>query len=102
MPAVAVFLHPADSERTLAAGARLRAWPMPTRRDGPELARRDLEIRGAGALLGTKQSGRASRAVGDEMYASLLVAELGRLRALDVKKSAVRVLSAVIKAAAGR
>jgi hypothetical protein len=35
--------------------------------------------------LGTKQSGRASRAVGDEMYASLLVAELGRLRALDVK-----------------
>ena len=87
VPAVAVFLHPADSERTLAAGARLRAVADADASTGPELARRDLEIRGAGALLGTKQSGRASRAVGDEMYASLLVAELGRLRALDVKKS---------------
>jgi len=85
VPAVAVFLHPADSDRTLAAGARLRAVADPDASTGPELARRDLEIRGAGALLGTKQSGRASRAVGDEMYASLLVAELGRLRALDVK-----------------
>ncbi|KAH8067236.1 helicase [Aureococcus anophagefferens] len=36
-------------------------------KSGPELARRDLEIRGAGALLGTRQSGRASRDVGDEM-----------------------------------
>ena len=89
-PAVAVFLHPADSERTLAAGARLRAVADADASTGPELARRDLEIRGAGALLGTKQSGRASRAVGDEMYASLLVAELGRLRALDVKKSSGR------------
>ena len=33
---------------------RLPSRPTPAR---PELARRDLEIRGAGALLGTKQSG---------------------------------------------
>ena len=83
--ALAVFLHPRDGATTDAAAARLRAVADVDAKSGPELARRDLEIRGAGALLGTRQSGRASRDVGDEMYAKLLVEELERLRALDVR-----------------
>ncbi|KAH8098341.1 helicase [Aureococcus anophagefferens] len=83
--ALAVFLYPSDGATTDAAAARLRAVADVDAKSGPELARRDLEIRGAGALLGTRQSGRASRDVGDEMYAKLLVEELERLRALDVR-----------------
>ncbi|KAH8058460.1 helicase [Aureococcus anophagefferens] len=83
--ALAVFLYPRDGATTDAAAARLRAVADVDAKSGPELARRDLEIRGAGALLGTRQSGRASRDVGDEMYAKLLVEELERLRALDVR-----------------
>lgn len=81
--AVACFLYPQNRPLSPAARARLVAISN-ARLAGPDLARRDLEIRGAGALLGTRQSGRVSRVVGTELYAKLLVDELNRLRALAV------------------
>jgi transcription-repair coupling factor (superfamily II helicase) len=46
---------------------------------GFQLAMRDLELRGAGNLLGTDQSGSIS-AVGFELYCQLLKEEIARLR----------------------
>ncbi len=48
---------------------------------GYSIALRDLELRGAGELLGAKQSGHIS-AVGFDLYARLLAQETARLRAL--------------------
>ncbi|MDW8395365.1 MAG: transcription-repair coupling factor [Anaerolineae bacterium] len=48
---------------------------------GYAVALRDLELRGAGDLLGSKQSGHIS-AVGFDLYTRLLAQEVARLRAL--------------------
>ena len=46
---------------------------------GLDIALRDLEIRGAGSLLGTRQSGHIS-AVGFELYCQILAEEVRRLK----------------------
>ena len=53
---------------------------------GFAIAMRDLEIRGAGNILGTEQSGHIS-AVGYELYCSLLEQTVRRLRRLPPKVS---------------
>lgn len=50
---------------------------------GFEVANRDLEIRGAGSLLGTEQSGLAGR-VGFDLYMKMLKSSIRQLRALDL------------------
>ncbi|KAJ1445925.1 P-loop containing nucleoside triphosphate hydrolase protein [Pelagophyceae sp. CCMP2097] len=82
--AIAVFLYPRTGVPP-SARARLRAVADSKRSTGAEVAKRDLEIRGAGALLGTRQSGKVSRAIGDELYTKMLKAELERIRALRVE-----------------
>ncbi len=51
---------------------------------GFAIAMRDLEIRGAGNILGTEQSGHIA-AVGYEMYCALLEQAVGQLKSLPVK-----------------
>ena len=63
--------------RTLEEYSRLGA--------GFEIAMRDLEIRGAGNLLGTQQSGHIA-AVGYEMYCELLEQAIGRLQKQPPRK----------------
>jgi hypothetical protein len=50
---------------------------------GFDVANRDLEIRGAGSLLGTEQSGMASK-VGFDLYMRMLRRSIRRLRGLDL------------------
>ncbi|MCZ7586203.1 MAG: helicase-related protein [Deltaproteobacteria bacterium] len=52
---------------------------------GYKIAAKDLEIRGAGNLLGTEQSGHIG-AVGFELYRELLDEEIRRMRGEDVDK----------------
>jgi transcription-repair coupling factor (superfamily II helicase) len=52
---------------------------------GFKIAMRDLEIRGAGDLLGTKQSGSIA-SVGFEMYADMLSEAVGRLKGIRETK----------------
>jgi len=53
---------------------------------GFAIAMRDLEIRGAGNILGTEQSGHIAM-VGYELYCNLLEQAVGRLRRLPPKES---------------
>jgi len=55
---------------------------------GLEIALRDLEIRGAGSLLGTRQSGHIA-AVGFELYCRMLAEEVERMRP-DLAQPAAR------------
>ena len=50
---------------------------------GFDIANRDLEIRGAGSLLGTEQSGVAAR-VGFDLYMRMLKKSIRKLRGLDL------------------
>lgn len=50
---------------------------------GFDVANRDLEIRGAGSLLGTEQSGMAAR-VGFDLYMRMLKKSIRQLRGLDL------------------
>lgn len=50
---------------------------------GFDVANRDLEIRGAGSLLGTEQSGAAAR-VGFDLYMRMLKKSIRQLRGLDL------------------
>ncbi len=68
----AYLLYPSDSELTRDAAARLRAVADYTELgSGLRIAMRDLEIRGAGNLLGDEQSGHVA-AVGFELYLQML------------------------------
>ena len=62
---------------------------------GFKIAMRDLEIRGAGSLLGTKQSGHIA-AVGFDLYCQLLRQSVERLSGKPVTKRADVVLRADI------
>ncbi|MFO0966636.1 MAG: transcription-repair coupling factor [Gemmataceae bacterium] len=76
-----------DSERTLtpAAARRLKAIEEFNELGaGFKIAMRDLEIRGAGNILGTQQSGHIA-AVGYELYCSLLENAVRSLKAMPVK-----------------
>ena len=70
--AYAYLLYPSEDYLTGDAAARLRTLSDYTELgSGFKIAMRDLEIRGAGNLLGDEQSGQVA-AVGFEMYAQLL------------------------------
>ncbi len=78
--AYAYLLTPPSHALTDAARQRLQALKDATELgSGFRLAMRDLEIRGAGNLLGPEQSG-AVAAVGLDLYTTILAAEVARLR----------------------
>jgi transcription-repair coupling factor (superfamily II helicase) len=88
VPAHAYLFYPDSSELTAEARARLATLADHTELGaGFAIAMRDLEIRGAGDLLGAEQSGHVA-ALGFELYVEMLhevVAELTGQRRLAVR-----------------
>ena len=85
--AYAYLLHPRDRSLTEEAHRRLEAIGEATELgSGFQLALRDLEIRGAGSILGEVQSGHIA-AVGFELYAELVADAVSELegRAVPVE-----------------
>ncbi|MDX1614598.1 MAG: transcription-repair coupling factor [Candidatus Promineifilaceae bacterium] len=79
--AYAYFLHPAWHRLTADAQSRLEVIASQTELGaGYDLAMRDLEIRGAGDLLGTRQSGHIA-SVGFDLYTRMLNQAVKRRRA---------------------
>ena len=79
--AYAYFLYDKDRKLTHTAEKRLRTIFEATELGaGFGIAMKDLEIRGAGTLLGTRQSGHIS-AVGFNLYCQLLAEAVERLKA---------------------
>ena len=75
----AYFLHPADTSLTETAYERLQTIAEHARLgSGLQIAMRDLEIRGAGNVVGAEQSGQVA-AVGFDMYTQLLKEEVADL-----------------------
>jgi len=78
--AYAYLLHPADRVLTEEAYERLKAiGEFTDLGSGFKLAMRDLEIRGAGNLLGGAQSGHIA-AVGFDLYCELVTEAVGELK----------------------
>jgi transcription-repair coupling factor (superfamily II helicase) len=70
--AYSFFLYPRDVSITVDALRRLQALKELSKLgSGFELANRDMEIRGSGAIVGTEQSGMVDK-VGPEVYLALL------------------------------
>jgi hypothetical protein len=81
--AYAYFLH---REETITEQASMRLQAIGELHElgsGFDVANRDLEIRGAGSLLGTEQSGMAAR-VGFDLYMRMLKKSIRKLRGLDL------------------
>jgi transcription-repair coupling factor (superfamily II helicase) len=79
VPAHAYLFYPAAQELTAEARARLATLADHTELGaGFSIAMRDLEIRGAGNLLGAEQSGHVA-AVGFELYVELLAEAVAEL-----------------------
>ncbi len=79
--AYAYFLYDVDKKLTPDAGKRLRTiFEAADLGAGFSIAMKDLEIRGAGNLLGTKQSGHIS-AVGFNLYTRLLAESVEEIKA---------------------
>jgi len=77
------FLHK-DDILTEQSAARLQTMAdLQKLGSGFDVASRDLEIRGAGSLLGTEQSGMAAR-VGFDLYMRMLKKSVRQLRGLDL------------------
>lgn len=75
----AYLLFPPDASMTEQAHQRLATVAEQTRLgSGLAIAMRDLELRGAGAVLGAEQSGQVA-AIGFDAYTQLLKEELARL-----------------------
>lgn len=80
--AYAYFFHPRSSRLTAEARARLDTINEQTGLGaGLSIAMRDLEIRGAGDMLGTRQSGHIA-AVGFHLYTQLLAQAVRHLKGL--------------------
>ncbi len=97
MPAHAYLFYPDAADLTEEAGARLAALADYTELgSGFKVAMRDLELRGAGNLLGDEQTGHVA-AVGFELYCELLAEAVADLQgqAPPAVASAVRVDAAV-------
>jgi transcription-repair coupling factor (superfamily II helicase) len=78
--AYAYFFHPRSGRLTFEARARLDTIGEQTELGaGLAIAMRDMEIRGAGDLLGTRQSGHIA-AVGFHLYTQLLAQAVKHLR----------------------
>jgi len=83
LQAYAYFFHKNDF-LTEQSAQRLQAMADLTELgSGFDVANRDLEIRGAGSLLGTEQSGMAAR-VGFDLYMRMLKKSMRQLRGLDL------------------
>ena len=83
--AYAYFMFPEHMELTEEAAARLTALGEHTDLgSGMRIAMRDLEIRGAGSLLGAEQSGNMS-AVGFDLFAQMLSQAVNATREGDLK-----------------
>jgi len=81
--AYAYFLHEGTATSEQAA-LRLQAiGELSELGSGFDVANRDLEIRGAGSLLGTEQSGMAAK-VGFDLYMRMLKKSIRKLRGLDL------------------
>lgn len=81
--AYAYFFYDRDKELSPQARRRLRTiFEANELGAGLEIALRDLEIRGAGSLLGTRQSGHIA-AVGFELYCQMLAEEVEKLRSAE-------------------
>ncbi len=79
--AYAYFFHPKSSRLTPEARARLETIAEQTELGGGmNIAMRDLEIRGAGEILGARQSGHVA-AVGLHLYTRLLTQAVQELKA---------------------
>ena len=82
----AYFLYPPDVELTETAYQRLETIAEHARLgSGLQIALRDLEIRGAGNVVGAEQSGQVA-AVGFDMYAQLLKEEVADLNGTPVEE----------------
>ena len=80
----AYLLHAEEQQVTEQAEARLRALKdLTALGSGFDVASRDLEIRGAGSLLGTEQSGMAGR-IGFDLYMRMLKKAILQLKALGL------------------
>lgn len=83
LQAYAYFFHKNDAI-TEQSAQRLQAMADLTELgSGFDVANRDLEIRGAGSLLGTEQSGLAAK-VGFDLYMRMLKKSIRQLRGLDI------------------
>ena len=83
LQAYAYFLHKEDAI-TEQSAMRLQAMAeLHELGSGFDVANRDLEIRGAGSLLGTEQSGMAAK-VGFDLYMRMLKKSMRQLRGLDL------------------
>lgn len=83
--AYAFFMFPEHMELTEEAAARLTALNEHTDLgSGMRIAMRDLEIRGAGSLMGAEQSGNMS-AVGFDLFAQMLAQAVTATREGDLK-----------------
>jgi transcription-repair coupling factor (superfamily II helicase) len=97
VPAHAYLFYPDAGDLTPEAAARLSALADYTELgSGFKVAMRDLELRGAGNLLGDEQSGHVA-AVGFELYCELLAEAVAELQGAvaEVAPSQVRVDAAV-------
>lgn len=82
--AYAYFLHSGEAFVSEQAGLRLQAIAdLTSLGSGLDVANRDLEIRGAGSLLGTEQSGMAAK-VGFDLYMRMLKKSIRQLKGLDI------------------
>ncbi|MEX1004931.1 MAG: transcription-repair coupling factor [Acidimicrobiia bacterium] len=89
--AYAYLFHPSDQSITEEAHRRLEAIGEATDLgSGFQLALRDLEIRGAGSILGEVQSGHIS-AVGFDLYAELVAEAVDELEGRDTVAREVEV-----------
>jgi len=88
--AYAYLFHPSDRILTEEAYRRLEAIGEATDLgSGFHLALRDLEIRGAGSILGEVQSGHIA-AVGFDLYAELVAEAVSRLEGTELVSKEVR------------
>ncbi|HVX18585.1 MAG TPA: transcription-repair coupling factor [Acidimicrobiales bacterium] len=86
--AYAYLFHPADRTLTEEAYERLKTIGETTELgSGFRIAMRDLEIRGAGNLLGTGQSGHMS-AVGYDLYCQMVSEAVAELKGEEVREPA--------------
>lgn len=94
--AYAYLLYKQDKPMTAEAQARLEAIQEATELGaGFRVAMRDLEIRGAGNLLGAEQSGHIA-AIGFDLYTRLLEQAVGQLKQqVDAQQSAQQAASSV-------
>jgi transcription-repair coupling factor (superfamily II helicase) len=89
--AFAIFLHPPETTLTRESSERLEAIAaLGEFGAGYELAKKDLEIRGGGELVGVAQHGNLGR-VGFQLYCSLLEDAIKRAKGEYRERTAVEV-----------